>query len=329
MEAENSPTAAAAQDGHDALRAELRGAMTAAGLSIAATAKLAGVAASTLSAWLAGSYRGDCARVAADARRWLDGRRAQARVRAAAQAAVGYVATRTARVFAATLEHAQYVVDVVVISGGAGVGKTTSCEHYAANNPNVWLMTAQPSVSSAYGMLERLCAVVGVTEKSVSRRSDAIARKLRGSEGLLIVDEAQHLSMPALDELRQTVHDIGGIGLALVGNEEVYTRLNGGAQTAKFAQISSRVGMGARRPKPLVADIDAILDAYGVAAADARELLRGVAAKPGALRGLVKTLRLARMVAGEDDADGDGLSARAVKAAWKRLTHDDSVGEAA
>jgi hypothetical protein len=295
-------------------------------LSLAAAAKASGIASSTLSAWLSGKYAGDNDRVAADVRRWLDSKRAGARARAVLPPALPFVLTRSAEMFQDVLAHAQYVVDLVVICGGAGVGKTTAARRYAVDNPNVWLLTAEPTISSPHAMLEYLAAVLNVQERAANKRSQAIVKRLLGSEGLLIIDEAQHLTTQALDQLR-TIHDLAHIGLALVGNEEVYGRLDGGGRVAKFAQLTSRIGMKATRARPAAADIDALLDAYGVTGGAERKLLREVARLPGALRGMLKTLRLAHMLA--IGAEAEAPTAEHIIAAKKRLTRVDDVGEAA
>ena len=69
--------------------------------------------------------------------------------------------------------------------------------------------------------------------------------RVNGVRGLLIVDEAQHLSLRALETLR-ALHDATGAGLALMGNAVVYARLTGGRRAAEFAQLFSRVGKRVR-----------------------------------------------------------------------------------
>lgn len=310
---------------HDALRTELRQVLGLAALSLAAAAKLAGIAASTLSAWMAGKYAGDNDRVAADVRKWLDSRRAGARARSVLPPVLGFVLTETADRFLDTLEHAQYVVDMVVIAGGAGVGKTTAARRYASENPNVWLLTCEPSIGSTHAMLDYLCTALNVAERSSNKRAHAVQKRLTSSEGLLIVDEAQHLTTQALDQLR-SIHDQAGVGIALIGNEEVYGRLDGGGRVAKFAQLTSRIGMKATRVRPTAKDVDALLDAYGVAGARERGLLRDVARRPGALRGMVKTLRLAHMLAA--GAEAEAMTADHILAAKARLTRVDDAGDA-
>jgi DNA transposition AAA+ family ATPase len=308
----------------DDLRARFRAAIEVRGLSVAEAAKRAGIAYSTLAAFLTGKYTGDNARVAQQAELWLRTLEEETIARAALPVLPTFVPTPSAAAFLDVLGHAQYVPDLVVITGGAGVGKTSACLEYQRTHPNVWLLTGEPSCASSHAMLEYLCEIIGINENAPSRRSRAIVRRVTGSNGLIIVDEAQHLTSQALDQLR-TLHDKGGIGLALVGNEEVYTRLDGGARKAQFAQLFSRVGMRIQRVRPLARDVDALLDAAAIAGAAERKLLRAVAAKPGALRGMAKTLRVAHMLAAQD---GGTIAERHLTDAWARLSDNAQIAEA-
>ena len=76
-----------------------------------------------------------------------------------------------------------------------------------------------------------------------------IVQRLQGTKGLLILDEAQHLMLPALESLR-SIYDATECGLVLMGNEAVYSRLSG-RRSAEFAYLFSRVGMVLKLENPL------------------------------------------------------------------------------
>ena len=293
--------------------------------STASVARLVGVGESTLAAWMAGKYSGRSEDVAAKVKTWLDARPAQARTQATMRTATAFAQTPTADAFLAALEHAQFVPDLVVIAGGAGVGKTTCCRQYERTHRNVWVLTGEPALATGFAMLERLCGTLGVLEYSPAGRSREITRRLAGSGGLLIIDEAQHLSTAAIEQLR-SFHDVAGVGLALVGNEAVYSRIDGGGRRAEFAQLFSRVGMRVKRNRPLGRDIEVLLDSNEVEDDGVRKLLRAIGSKPGALRGMIKTLRVARMMA---QAAEEALAAEHVRAAWSRLSDAAPIDEAA
>ena len=308
----------------DALRDELLRALEERGAAVADAARqMTRVGYSTLQAWLKSSYKGDNGRIATEVRRWLSMLAVAAERRAVAPSRTQFVETPTALAFIAVLRHAQVMPDVVTITGGPGVGKTLAAEEYARQHPNVWIFTARPTVATPSAVLDRLCHVTGVREPTVSRRNWAIVSRVTGTRGLLIIDEANHLTTAALDELR-SIHDEATIGLALMGNEQVYARLDGGGRQAEFAQLFSRVGLRLRRPKPLPGDVAALLDAAGIAGEPERKLLRTIAAKPGALRGATKCLTIAEMLAAED---GVPVAASHIGAAWARLTDSAPVAE--
>ena len=299
-----------------AIRDEAKAVVDAEYPSQRAAARDAGMAEQTFSAWLNGTYTGRNDRTAADVQIWLRSRVERKRASASLPKGPGFIATRYAREAIDCLQAAQVAPDMAVLAGGAGVGKTTTCEHYTATNPNVWLSTMQPATSTVHTMLQTIAEAVGVTERNASKLTGAIGRRLMGTGGLLIIDEVQHLSTKALDQLR-SIHDLFGIGLALVGNEQVYGRLEGGdARKPEFAQLYSRVGIRFNRPRPFGEDICSLIKAWGVEDPEAVRLLKAIASKPGALRGLNKVLRYASMLA---QGDGAQLAMKHVQAAWARL----------
>jgi DNA transposition AAA+ family ATPase len=124
----------------------------------------------------------------------------------------------------------------------------------------------------------------------------AIAKRVRDTHGLLVIDEAQHLSVLALDQVR-SIHDATGIGIALVGNEGVYARMAGGRNAAALDRLFSRIGKRLALRKSTDSDIKALVKAWGISDAKCLPALMEIAKRPGALRTLTKTLRLASMQA--------------------------------
>jgi DNA transposition AAA+ family ATPase len=211
--------------------AQLRSRVNAAlsgGMSQSEIAKLSGVAASTLGRWLADKYDGDNASVERKvqaAMLALDDRKAQA---AALPSAPEYIATPTSQRVVDALRYAHVASDVVVIYGGAGVGKSESIRHYAKSAPNVHVATATPASAGVVPSLEEVADAVGLPiTNGAARLHRSIVKKLQGSFGLLIIDEAQHLSVAALDQMR-SIHDATNCGLALVGNDAVYATMTSG-----------------------------------------------------------------------------------------------------
>lgn len=281
-------------------------------------AELSGVPYGTLSSWLTGKYAGNNAGVAARMQRWLDSWSNQRRTRAVLPRAPDFVTTPTAEAFLASLELAQAAQVMAVISGGAGVGKTTALLRYQSTAPNVWIVTARPSIASLRPFQEEVMCALGISERIARRRAAACIGRMRDTGGLLAIDEAQHLAVETLDELR-SLHDAAGIGIALIGNETVYSRLEGQGRTPQFAQLFSRIGRRTRRPNPLKADIAALVNAWGVTDAAQRRLLAVIGSKPGGLRNIRMTMMQAHLLAMGDGAEGE-VTADRIARAYARIS---------
>lgn len=285
------------------------------GMSWEAIAKEAGVPAGTISVFAKGKYQGDNQRIGREVQIWLDSRKTKAAANSLVKRSPSWQSTQTAKEFIEILRFAQTLPDIVVVAGSPGVGKTFTARHYAENHPNVFLATMEPSTSTVNTMLNTIAKTMGLSERSQSRLSGAIGAKVREASALIIVDEAQHLSSAALDQLR-SLHDLFEVGIALMGNQDVYSRLEGGKRDTSFAQLFSRVGMRTTKSKPAAADVCAILDAWDVPN-DLRKILKAIAGKAGGLRLLDKTLKVAHILA---SGSGQSLSKEHITAAFEQLS---------
>jgi DNA transposition AAA+ family ATPase len=307
--------------GVDTLRDHLR-ALRSDTLPLAAMARGSGVAESVLAGWLNNSCDGDQAKVTAKVRRWLDTRGWAPQAPSALPPAPGFVIMPTAEKILAALAYAQHAPTMAVISGGAGIGKTYAIEHYARSNPNVWILTGEPSVKSPATVLSYLADVLAVNERSCDRRSRAIVERLRDTAGLLIVDEAHHYPTLVLEQLRY-VFDQSRIGLALLGNLGIYTRLEGEGRSQKHAPLFRRIGMRLTLPRPRTQDIAALLDAWGTEGREERRLLGLIGGRLGALGSMTMVLRMAHMLSA-----GQSISAAHIDAAHRQLTELSVEGSA-
>lgn len=139
------------------------------------------------------------------------------------------------------IEYCHLQGKIGVIYGDAGIGKTMAIKQYCKENPMSILITISPAFATMSGVNDLLSEQIGVREKNARRIYAEVVNRLRGSGRIIIVDEAQHLTKKTLEHLR-SISDESGIGICLVGNEEVYSRLKGSGK-ADFAQIFSRIGI--------------------------------------------------------------------------------------
>lgn len=288
------------------------------GYSQARIAREVGISATTLSQWMSGTYAGDNDGVEAKIGRWVDKLQAARATAIAMPAAPDYVETPSAARVLMALRYAQLAGDIAIAYGGAGLGKTTAIREHARRAPNVWHATMTPASSGVVTCLEEIADAVNANTAAgggAAKLHRAICRRVADTGGLLVIDEAQHLSVAALDQIR-SIHDATGIGIALVGNEAVYARMTGGNRAAYLDRLFSRIGKKVRLIRATVDDVRALVAAWGIDDARSLGILRDIASKPGGLRGLTKTLRLATMHAA---GEGQPVASAHITTAWREL----------
>lgn len=318
-----SPTPA--PDRSQAVRAEVLRLLEKENLSRAQLAREIAIPAGSLGPWLSGSWPGGGSgeHVQAALEKWLAARVVRAETAAMVPRAPDFCQTAVAQRIFADLTFAQIIPDLVVVGGPAGVGKTSAVIAYQQANPAVWVATLDPSARGVSGALQEMCAALGIDEPNPVARRAAIVRRVAGTRGLLIIDEAQHATTQALDQVR-AIHDRAKIGIALVGNETVYARLEGDGRKAAFAQLFSRIGVRSR-PRLKAEDIALMLDAWAVTDDAERRLAAEIARRPGHLRNLTKTLVAAGLLAA---GEGKPRGLAHIRSAYERLACSGGDGGA-
>lgn len=127
-----------------------------------------------------------------------------------------------------------------VAYGDAGNGKTMAIKEYCKQNPEALMITVSPCFSTITGVNELIAEELRIKGKVARRVYAEIVNKLKGSNRVIIIDEAQHLTVRVINHLR-SITDASGIGIAFVGNEEIYLKMVGTGQAA-YAQLFSRIG---------------------------------------------------------------------------------------
>ena len=244
----------------------------------------------------------------------------QAQISAAIPPSPPFFRTKTSDEIMTTLNWAQAAGDFVIVTIGAGMGKTATCTQFRRRRPNVFMTTSSPHTKNVHGMLHDLAAAMGVTEHNPAKYVRAIGERLAQSgSSLLIIDEAQHLVDDAINQLRHFV-DLYKCGVALLGNNEIYDRLKSRSDGPSYAQLKRRIGKRLNREKPYPEDIKAALAAWGVTDPASAKLLTGIAMKGGALGQIDKTMKLATMSA---LGDGVEVSYNHIRAAWENRNVED------
>lgn len=106
-----------------------------------------------------------------------------------------------------------------IIAGSPGVGKTRSLEHYSSLHPNTILLRGSEVINSTAVidmLLDALDVRIGRQHRKSAKVSTIIER-LKGTNRLLILDEADKCQKDTPDPLR-TISDATGCGVVLAGN---------------------------------------------------------------------------------------------------------------
>ena len=292
----------------------------AAGLSWSEISKRINIPSGTLSQF--GSekgYSGDESKLAQKIYQYRQLLASQAAIEVEAPETPGYFETQTSKQLSHVLAMAQRG-RIVVAALGPGLGKTMTAKQYAACYPNVFHCTMTPSTAGVNNMQIEVLDAMGErdaagTPQKLSRRIRDRVRNLR--HPLLILDEAQHLSEKALEEVRSW-NDAEGLGIALFGNETVLQRLEGGNRRAAFAQLFSRVSLRVVRSQPLKADIDALAEAWKIHDDLVTGYLHKICLTPGGLRSGSMALELAWMLA---SSEAKPLELSHLQDAWAQLSN--------
>lgn len=110
-----------------------------------------------------------------------------------------------------------------LVTGPAGRGKTTAAEMYAASNSGVVYVPSSPFMTKKH-LMSAIARPLEVDAKSSYDLLVGICEKLTKQKSLIIIDEAEHLSLDLLDAVRQ-INDWSGAGLLFIGQEQFYTML--------------------------------------------------------------------------------------------------------
>ncbi|EAT9371976.1 TPA: AAA family ATPase [Escherichia coli] len=278
-----------------------------------------GLSTGTISSFINDKYNGDNERVSQMLQRWLEKYHAVAELPEPPR----FVETQTVKQIWTSMRFASLTESIAVVCGNPGVGKTEAAREYRRTNNNVWMITITPSCASVLECLTELAFELGMNDapRRKGPLSRALRRRLEGTQGLVIIDEADHLGAEVLEELR-LLQESTRIGLVLMGNHRVYSNMTGGNRTVEFARLFSRIAKRTAINKTKKADVKAIADAWQINGEKELELLQQIAQKPGALRILNHSLRLAAMTA---HGKGERVNEDYLRQAFRELDLDVDI----
>ncbi|WP_334095585.1 AAA family ATPase [Helicobacter typhlonius] len=129
--------------------------------------------------------------------------------------------------------------EIAIITGVAGSGKSTIAKEYALTHPNAILIEATLH-TSARVLLDELSERLHLTGgRNLHEKVLLIAKELKRRDVVILIDEAEHLSVRALEDLRR-IWDFSGVPLVLFGTEILLKNLMG--KNGELRQLYSRIG---------------------------------------------------------------------------------------
>ncbi len=225
-------------ENYNSIRTEVQTYMGESGKSQKQIAREIAVSPAALSQFLDGIYMGDNAGIADKLQGWLALEAKRNTKKEHSQMSLDVENTKTVLY---VCEYAHTKNDITLIFGDAGAGKTTALEHYRDKNAGVIMITANACTTSATSILKMLCEETG---RNITGRKDTIMNELvkffKGTNRLIIIDEADHLTLSALQAIRN-LNDMAKVGIVLSGNNKIFLQMIGGAKSSEFQQLRTRI----------------------------------------------------------------------------------------
>lgn len=216
-----------------------------------------GYSRTAISQFFSGSYKGDRDRVQQAIERWyMEYERRHS-----------LAETSIFKNIQLVLELTWQNMELAVVYGNAGIGKTVSCEYYADEHPDDVVYVKMDRTLTAIDLLNVIMEGLGESTQmgSLFEKKRQILKSLRMRNKMLLIDEADLLNVKQLEILR-AIYDDGNCAMVLIGLERIIVLMTRGETLREnLAQLYSRVGFKRHVLKPTPEDIRIIARRRGIA----------------------------------------------------------------
>lgn len=275
---------------NQALRAELLALRETQGLSNQQIARRLGRSPAVVSTYLAKDgckYAGDVQELE---RRIVDLLRNEQRRRLSGVTTIDCSVARQVRT---AFELARRTNDAAIVMGEAGVGKSRAIELYVEQNPTAILIHVRTWASDMKSLEGALFeAIAGADYDHHTRRSVWVANRLRGSDRIIILDDAHKLTRPACQWIFD-LHDETGCPVALVGTNDLEAKITDDPQ--RFSRVGYCHRIKVESPRALIEHTirELCTDIAEVEISGLADVVEQVAEQHGYYRAVHKELKLA------------------------------------
>ena len=268
---------------HEELVSEARQYLGQSGMSQGSFAKCSNVGESTFSRWLSGTLENTSSQDLA-IYNFLVKERQRRSIKNSNQ--MPFVETSVSTRIWGVLDYSGLTKCMGVVYGDAGVGKTTAVKEWSKNRTDAIIIRADKVIGSRNkGLLKAFARVLRT--QTYGQADDiyfSMMSKLRYEDKIIVIDEAQHLSLSNIELLRD-IYDDSETPIVLIGNEKLYSKI-ASDKSKDYAQIYSRIGA----KEHVLTDDTTKEDVKNICAdvdEDGQEFLYSIAKSDGGLRSAV------------------------------------------
>ncbi|WP_195836284.1 AAA family ATPase [Campylobacter portucalensis] len=203
-------------------------------ISASALSRAIGVSSAVISQFRQGLYKGDVKTIAQKVERYID----NYHNKTAPKNLDEFFVSKDVKMANFIINEAINEREIALLYGVAGSGKTTILKEFAKNAPNAILLEVTCH-TTARVLLDELCEALKIeTGRGVNTKLRLVAKFLKDNDKIILIDEAEHLALRALEDLRR-IYDFSHTTMILCGTEILLNNLMG--RNKELKQLYSRI----------------------------------------------------------------------------------------